>query len=242
MKVNFSLILIFSLKLVYASVPIRIDQTIRPTGHAEFCVHKRFNNYAENHDVFIWPCEPGFSNPNQNGRFLWSYDQNSKLVKSVGSGSNFCWMIKNPEKNTNRVKITACNETDVNQHFEFFSDGRFVPSVRKDLCVSYSLKNVDGILNSGALKIAKCWGTSFLPAQEIFEVANEKFEMCNGVPFLEGKLKCCNDELVVSHDKNCEDFEVSVCNEKLYNTNLQECCHGIVEEVTGSPAIVAIGA
>ena len=35
--------------------------------------------------------------------------------------------------------------------------------------------------------------------------------MCNGVPFLEGKLKCCNDELVVSHDKNCEDFEVSVC-------------------------------
>ena len=152
-----------------------------------------------------------FSNPNQNGRFLWSYDQNSKLVISVGSGSNFCWMIKNPEKNTNRVKITACNETDVNQHFEFFSDGRFVPSVRKDLCVSYSLKNVDGILNSGALKIAKCWGTSFLPAQEIFEVANEKFEMCNGVPFLEGKLKCCNDELVVSHDKNCEDFEVSVC-------------------------------
>ena len=108
------------------------DQTIRPFGDTNdatgWCLYKRWADYVSGQELWMWPCQDSaLSNWKKAGKYWWSYDENTKQVRSEGSylqrpTKPFCWFVIRPNSlYAQRLKIKACDETDFTQRFTGWS-------------------------------------------------------------------------------------------------------------------------
>lgn len=240
---------------VLENSPVQEDGSIRFPGFPDMCVFKRWNDYKLAQDVFSWPCSD-INSPNavKQGRLKWAYNSTTGLVKSIGSEEMrphkpFCWNLVTPGRSSQKLKIKACDENDPNQKWDFDGNGRFVPRADKNLCVSYDMKNSDGLILSKPLKLNKCWGTNFMrisemslsptvppttsapttqepTTQEPTTVSN--LQKCGEINVFDPELqRCCNTTvgylyvLPVSH--TCDPEYYQECNGEFYNPSFLEC-------------------
>ena len=69
-----------------ATNPVHEDLTIRASGFTGFCAHKRWADYVNAQDVWLWSCaDASHQNINKAGKYHWSYNATTGLVKSIGS-------------------------------------------------------------------------------------------------------------------------------------------------------------
>ena len=52
---------------------IASDQSLRPWGETEKCLHKRFTGYNNDQDVWIWKCDVNNQNPAKAGKYRQVY-------------------------------------------------------------------------------------------------------------------------------------------------------------------------
>lgn len=181
----------YSSELIQLESPVQEDGTIRFPGSPNMCVYKRWNDYKLAQDIFAWPCDDiNSSNAVKQGRLKWSYNSTTGLVKSIGSeemrpSKPFCWNLVTPGRSSQKLKIKACDESDVNQQFDFDGNGRFVPRSDRMLCVGYDMKTSDGVIQSKALKLNKCFGTNFMQINKVVDQfpVQPEMEVCGHIEF-----------------------------------------------------------
>ena len=81
---------IFSNEISISSNFVFSDQTIRPFGDSNdnlgFCAFKRYSDYIKDQEIWMWPCADAYhSNSKKAGKYWWSFDENTGLIRSEGS-------------------------------------------------------------------------------------------------------------------------------------------------------------
>ena len=160
--------------VVFSLLPISLssqlifqDKTIRPFGDSNdqngFCIYKRYADYIKSQEVWMWPCADSYHvNPKKSGKYHWSFDNSTGLIRSEGSfamrpNKPFCWWVSRPETMySQRLKIKACDENDVQQQFSLV-DGRIHSNANLKLCVGHETGE-NGEVASVALTLSKCYG------------------------------------------------------------------------------------
>ena len=151
---------------------IHSDTTIRPLGNSlesSYCAFKRWNDYALDHNVWLWPCD------SNHVKYQWSYDSTTKQIKSIGSEikypeSPFCWYVKRPSATwAQQVRIKECDENDSSQKFSLI-DGRIYLE-GTSLCVGWETteqQTASGI----SLTIMKCYSNQWGEMNENGEITS----------------------------------------------------------------------
>ena len=123
-------------------------------------LHKRYLDFVNNQDVWLWPCNPDHSS----GKFSWEYDSTTGLIKSVGSETKypenpFCWRFPKYDSNwKQRVKIAPCDENDVQQKFDYVN-GRIHSRSRAKLCVGFDVEHFEEAGGKTPVTMMTCFGT-----------------------------------------------------------------------------------
>ena len=105
---------------------ISADNLLKPFPHENMCLFKRYGDYVQGNEVWMSNCaESQNDNPNKSGKYKFSFDSNSGLIKLLGSEINsqanpFCLKINSLTRfYKQRVKIARCDEMDVLQQFSY---------------------------------------------------------------------------------------------------------------------------
>ena len=144
---------------------VREDKSIRIFGSDSetTCVYKRWGSYKAGDDLWLWPCEADHDNPSKAGKFHWSYDSGTGLVKSVGSESQgvpMCWTIQsNLRYYKQRVRINPCDSENVLQQFDYIN-GRIHSRMENRICAGFE-DFVFAAAENAALTFQDCYPSTF---------------------------------------------------------------------------------
>ena len=127
---------------------IRDDQTVAPFGWTDnTCLFKKYSGYNANDEVWLADCTNSASiNVNKAGKFQWSYDSSSGLIRSEGSvfkdpEAPMCLEINSKTRfYKQRVKIQACDSSNELQAFDWV-DGRVHSRAEPRLCAGFHYKD-----------------------------------------------------------------------------------------------------
>ena len=110
-------------------------------------------------------------NAKKAGKFWWTYDETTGLVRSEGSFAlrptkPFCWWVQKPESMwSQRLKIKACDESDAQQKFKF-DNGRIFLEAYPRICVGHEV-DTNGQTQQVAMTLIKCYANNFANVRNV---------------------------------------------------------------------------
>lgn len=142
------------------------DQSIRIFGNTgnTHCIFKRWGEYKSGNDLWLWTCDAGNDNPKKAGKYQWSYNSETGLIKSAGAeqeGLDFCWEIKKKDrKSKQRVKIRECDSTNELQQFDY-NNGRIHSRANAKICAGFENHQWEAPTGKVALTFQDCYPTTW---------------------------------------------------------------------------------
>jgi hypothetical protein len=130
-------------QLEFPSTMINSDHTIRILDSARrgMCAFKKYSSYNADDEIWYKNCDAGNTNTAKAGKYWWSFDESTGLIKSLGAEvagkGDFCWKINSLTRyGKQRVKLAVCDDTSEKQQFQVIN-GRVHPMGENRLCLGY---------------------------------------------------------------------------------------------------------